>query len=132
MASTLQLCNDCGKTFAYTKDLKRHIETYFNDEAMNGKSAHMVFEDYRAGNKTLLNCFKKYPTLYQKYDKLLGILTRIDTLLCTPGEKTKDQQEETAQAMEEFGKFFPVHFKRNLTRKMNILSIVGPRQVRDY
>ena len=38
----------------------------------------------------------------------------------------------TAQAMEEFGKFFPVHFKRNLTRKMNILSIVGPRQVRDY
>ena len=99
---------------------------------MNGKSAHMVFEDYRAGNKTLLNCFKKYPTLYQKYDKLLGILTRIDTLLCTPGQKTKDQQEETAQAMEEFGKFFPEHFKRNLTRKMNILSIIGLRQVRDY
>ena len=99
---------------------------------MNGKSAHMVFEDYRAGNKTLLNCFKKYPTLYEKYDKLLGILTRIDTLLCTPGEKTKDQQEETAQAMEEFGKFFPEHFKRNLTRKINILSIIGLRQVRDY
>ena len=102
LASTWQLYNDCGKTFAYTKDLKRHIETYFNhnDEAMNGKSPHMVFEDYRAGNKTILNCFKKYPTLYEKYDKLLGILTRIDTLLCTPGEKTKDQQEETAQAME--------------------------------
>ena len=33
--------------------------------------------------------------------------------------------------MEEFGKLFPVHFKRNLTRKMNILSIVGPRQVRE-
>ena len=98
---------------------------------MNGKSAHMVFEDYRTRNKTLLNYFKKYPKLYQKYDKLLGILTRIDTLLCTSGEKIKDQQEETAQAMEEFGKFFPVHFKRNLPRKMNILSIVGPRQVRD-
>lgn len=76
----------------------------------------MVFEDYRAGNKTLLNCFKPVRNTNQD-----------DTLLCTSGEKTKDQQEETAHAMEEFGKLFPVHFKRNLTRKINILSIVGPK-----
>ena len=61
---------------------------------MNVKSAHMVFEDYRAGNNTLLNCFKKYPTLYQKYDKLLGILTRIDTLFCTSSNQQEDVQNK--------------------------------------
>ena len=71
------------------------------------------------------------PELYDKYDKLLTIQTKIDTLLCTAGEKTQQQREETAQALEEFGKFFPVNFNRNMTRKMSLLSIEAPKQVRE-
>ena len=56
---------------------------------------------------------------------------KIDTLLCTAGEKTKQQREETAQALEEFGKFFPVNFNRNMTRKMSLLSIEAPKPVRE-
>ena len=41
-----------------------------------------------------------------------------------------EQREITALALEEFGKYFPVHFFRNLTRKMHILSVIAPEQVR--
>ena len=58
-------------------------------------------------------------------------MTNFDTLLTTPGEKTIEQREKTAQACEEFGKYFPVHFTRSLTRKMHILSFVAPNQIRN-
>ena len=51
--------------------------------------------------------------------------------MCTAGEKTEQQREETAQALEEFGKFFPVNFNRNMTREMSLLSIEAPKQVRE-
>ena len=51
--------------------------------------------------------------------------------MCTAGEKTEQQREETAQALEEFGKFFPVNFNRNMPRKMSLLSIEAPKQVRE-
>ena len=96
---------------------------------MNGNTAHLIFEDMRAGKKTLLKCFVDYPDYYQKYDTLLSILTRIDTLFSTPGEKTEEGKEETAQAMESFGRFFPKHFYRDMTIKMNVLVITGYRQI---
>ena len=65
-----------------------------------------------------------------KFLKLFINLTNIDTLLTTPGEKTVEQREKTAQACEEFGKYFPVHFTRPLTRKMHIISFVAPNQIR--
>ena len=34
------------------------------------------------------------------------------------------------EALEEFSRYFPVHFFRNMTRKMHILSIIAPEQVR--
>ena len=58
-------------------------------------------------------------------------MTNIDTLLTTPGEKTLEQREQTAQACEEFGNFFPVNFSRPLTRKFHILSYVAPQQIRN-
>ena len=58
-------------------------------------------------------------------------MTNIDTLLCKSGEKTLEQREQTAQACEELGKFFPVNFKRPLTRKLHILSYVAPQQIRN-
>ena len=42
-----------------------------------------------------------------------------------------EQREQTAQACEELGKFFPVNFKRPLTRKLHILSYVAPQQIRN-
>ena len=33
--------------------------------------------------------------------------------------------------MESFGRFFPKHFYRDMTRKMNVLSITGPKQIRE-
>ena len=71
-----------------------------------------------------------YPETYKKFLGLFTILTNIDTLLCTPGQKSVEQREKTALALEEFGKYFPVHFFRNLTRKMHILSVIAPEQVR--
>ena len=71
-----------------------------------------------------------YPETYKKFLGLFTILTNIDTLLCTPGQKSVEQREKTALALEEFGKYFPVHFFRNLTQKMHILSVIAPEQVR--
>ena len=80
------------------------------DETMNGNSAHKVFEDVRAGKFTLIDCFLEYPEYYNKYHELLQILTRIDTLLSTAGEKTMEQREETAVACEKLTEFFPRFF----------------------
>ena len=45
---------------------------------------------------------------------------------------TKDQLEETAQLCEKFTEIFPVLFPMNhITRKMHVLSIVAPRQIRE-
>ena len=71
------------------------------------------------------------PEVYQLFLKFFIILTNIDTLLCKSGEKTLEQREQTAQACEELGKFFPVNFKRPLTRKLHILSYVAPQQIRN-
>ena len=69
-------------------------ESYFTDTTMNGNTAHLIFEDMRAGKKTLLKCFVDYPEYYQKYDTLLSILTKIDTLLSTPVKKLKKTRKK--------------------------------------
>ena len=44
---------------------------------------------------------------------------------------TKDQLEETARICEQFTEVFPVLFPQNhITRKMHVLSIVAPMQIR--
>ena len=114
------------------KEVKLKQQAHFKDETMTGNAAHEVFNDFRKGKNTLLNCFKPYPQYYQKHLKLFQILTKIDTLLCSSGKKTLEQREETALALEEFGLYFPVHFKRNLTRKMHLLSFSAPKQIREH
>ena len=113
------------------KSIKIKELSHFNDEAMNGNSANLIFDDFRAGKNTLISCFIDYPEVYQLFLKFFIILTNIDTLLCKSGEKTLEQREQTAQACEELGKFFPVNFKRPLTRKLHILSYVAPQQIRN-
>ena len=115
MPSAQNICPECGKDYVQKRNLDRHI----------------IFDDMRAGKKTLLKCIKDHAELYDKYDKLLTIQTKIDTPLCIAEEKTGQQREETALRVEEFGKFFPVNFNRNMPRKMSLLSIEAPKQVRE-
>ena len=99
---------------------------------MTGNAAHEVFNDFRKGKNTILQCFKNYPTYYNKHLRLFQILTNIDTLLCSSGKKTLEQREETAKALEEFGLYFPVNYRRNLTRKMHLLAFSAPKQIREH
>ena len=62
---------------------------HFSDEAMNGNSAHLIFNDFRAGKNTLISCFSDYPDVYMKFLKLFRILTNIDTLLTKPTPRPK-------------------------------------------
>ena len=39
------------------KAIKIKELSHFSDEAMNGNSAHLIFEDFRAGKNTLISCF---------------------------------------------------------------------------
>ena len=47
-----------------------------------------------------------------------------------PGEKSLEEREAAAQSCEKFTKRFPVLFKRSMTRKMHVLSVVLPRDIR--
>ena len=92
----------------------------------------LLWKDFRSGKNTLLNCFIDYPDLYNKYLNVWLALTDCDTKLSTPGGRTNlKQREECAQACENFCKIFPLNFKRNITRKMNSLSLILPRHIRD-
>ena len=64
--------------------------------------------------------------------RLFEILTNINTLLCSSGKKTLEQREKTANALEEFGLYFPVNYRRNLTRKMHLLAFSAPKQIREH
>ena len=58
-------------------------------------------------------------------------MARIDKLLCQPGEKSFEQREEATKACENYTRRFPVLFKRNMTRKMHVFSIVLPKFIRE-
>ena len=58
-------------------------------------------------------------------------MTKVDTLLSQPNEKTVEQRKEAAHAYEQFTKRFPVLFNRNMTRKMHVLSCVLPSDIRE-
>ena len=62
---------------------------------MVGNTAKGIFDDFREGKNTLIECFQGYPETY-----------KIDTLLCSSGEKTLEQREQTADALKEFGRYF--------------------------
>ena len=40
------------------------------------------------------------------------------------------KEEKIADALEAFGRYYPVQFSRNLTKKMSILAINAPEQVK--
>ena len=69
------------------KAIKIKELSHFSDEAMNGNSAHLIFNDFRAGKNTLISCFIEYPEMYLKFLNLFKILTNIDTLLTKPGDQ---------------------------------------------
>ena len=46
------------------KEIRIKEESYFSDEKMNGNTANLIFDDMRAGKKTLIKCFKDHPELY--------------------------------------------------------------------
>ena len=75
------------KQFEESKKEVKLKQAHFKDETMTGNAAHEVFNDFRKGKNTILNCFKPYPQYYQKHLKLFQILTNIDTLLCSSGKK---------------------------------------------
>ena len=66
------------------------------------------------------------------FDKPRRRLSITMPFLCSHCPKTLASQRNLnrhLQALEEFGRYFPVHFFRNMTRKMHILSIIAPEQV---
>ena len=73
---------------------------------MVGNTANRIFDDFREGKNTLIDCFQGYPETYKMFLGLFTRLTNIDTLLCSSGEKTLEQREQTADALKEFGRYF--------------------------
>ena len=65
--------------------LKMKETAYFKDETMTGNTAQLVFNDFRSGQNTLLECFRDHPQIHQKFLGLFIRLTNMDTLLCTSG-----------------------------------------------
>ena len=113
-------------------DLKLTDEVYFKDTTFVGNSVHKIFEDFRKGRYTLLDCFLEHPELYKKYLDVWLPLTEADTQLSKPGgRKNLKQREICAQACEQFCQVFPLKFKHNLTRKMHSLSLILPKHIRD-
>ena len=98
------------------KTLSLKEEAYFKDTTFVGNTTHKIFNDFREGKNTLLDCFKGHPELHKNYLNIFLILTRIDTLTSQAGEKSAEQREVAAKACEMFCKVFSVTFKRNLTR----------------
>ena len=78
-----------------------------------------------------LNCLNDRPAIKRKYERIWTILST-----CKKGFSTKNatkvQLEETASTCEKFTEIFPVIFPgTHITRKMHVLSIVAPMQIRE-
>ena len=78
-----------------------------------------------------LNCLNDRPAIKKKYEKIWTILS-LSKKGFSRKNATKDQLEETANTCEKFTEVFPVLFPTtHITRKMHVLSIVAPMQIRE-
>ena len=112
------------------KTLGLHEEVYFSNTAMVGNTVHKILKHFKNGNYRLLRCLEDHPDLHKKHLEIWNILADIESHLSTPGKKTIEMREEAAQACEKYTKRFPVLFKRDMTRKMHVLSCNLPSDIR--
>ena len=76
-------------------------------------------------------CLNDRPAIQRKYKKIWEILSTAKKGFSTKNA-TKAQLEETAQIYAKFTEVFPMLFPSNhITRKMHVLSIVAPKQIRE-
>ena len=111
--------------------MKVQSEKHFGGDAMVGNVEQKIHEEILSGNNGFLNCLNDRPAIQKKYRTIWTILSRAKKGFGTKFA-TKAQLEETAQLCEKFTEIFPVLFPMNhITRKMHVLSIVTPRQIRE-
>ena len=76
----MSVCHVCGVSankFS-RKCLKLTDEVYFKDTTFVGNSVHKIFEDFRKGRYTLLDCFLEHPELYKIYYLMLKSIKNLD------------------------------------------------------
>ena len=84
-----------------------------------------------AGNYGFLDCLKDRPTLQENYKTIWDILSKARKGFATKNA-SKAQLEDTAQTCEKLTQVFPLLFpQHHITRKMHVLSIVAPKQIRE-
>ena len=94
------------------------------------RSARGKEQKYLGNENCLLEYVTDYPELFKKHLDMWKILATIEKKLSQPGEKSSEEIEEAANACESYTRRFPVLFKRNMTRKMHVLSIILPKHIR--
>ena len=136
-SSTVNKCNICNKSYSSVFNLNKHMRNIHKEISKNKDysiSDNVV--DYPTGT-TCNVCDKSYSTVYKlirhmrNYLEVWLILAKAHKLLSTPGKKSIEEREKCAQACEQFTKVFPLRFKRSLTRKMHVMSLILPKHIRD-
>ena len=88
------------------------------------------YTSIRSGNFTLTECFKNYPVIRTKFNRLWQNLADIDTFMSIRNP-TREENEKGAKECEKWCEIFPVFFpEKNLTRKMVEISLVMPKFIR--
>ena len=78
-----------------------------------------------------MDCLRDRPAIYRKYKTIWDILSNAKKGF-SQKNATKGELEETAKICEKFTEVFPMLFPSNhITRKMHVLSIVAPKQIRE-
>ena len=114
-----------------THRMKVHSEKYFGGDAMVGNVEMKFHEEILSGNYGFLDCIRDRPAIFRKYKLIWDILSAAKKGFSTKNS-SKAKLEETAKVCEKFTEAFPVLFpSNNITRKMHVLSIIAPKQIRE-
>ena len=98
---------------------------------MVGNVEMKFHEEILTGNYGFLDCMLDRPAIYRKYKTIWDILSNAKKGF-SQKNATKGELEETAKICEKFTEVFPMLFPSNhITRKMHVLSIVAPKQIRE-
>ena len=98
---------------------------------MVGNVEMKFHEEILSGNYGFLDCLNDRRAIQLKYKKIWDILSNAKKGF-SQKNATKAQLEATAKVCETFTEVFPMLFPSyNITRKMHVLSIVAPKQIRE-
>ena len=98
---------------------------------MVGNVEMKFHEEILSGNYGFLDCIRDRPAIFRKYKLIWDILSAAKKGFSTKNS-SKAQLEQTAKVCEKFTEAFPVLFpSNNITRKMHVLSIIAPKQIRE-